>query len=147
MKLKIRRANKSDFSTLWKVLTTTPELQSDSDGDTYDKGWLKSVLSTPKENLVLIAEDNKKLVGFAIVHYLRSVKQSIVNDLFVVEECRNKGIASMLMKECEKDAWKNNFKYITGLVRTNNKKMQKLKEKLGYKKGNSLYFYEKRKKI
>lgn len=142
--MKIRKAKKTDFRALWKILTNTPELQSDSEGDTYDQKWLKEVLSSPKENLTLIAEENKKFIGFAIVHYLISVKQSIVNDLFVVKEYRGKGIASKLMKECEKDAKKKKFRYITGFVRTNNKKMQKLKEKLGYKKGNSFYFYEKR---
>ena len=142
--IKIRKAKTSDFQLLWKVLNETPELQSDSDGDTYDKMWLKEVLSSSKENLVLIGEENKKFIGFAIVHYLRSVKQSLINDLFVVKEYRKKGIASMIMRECEKDAQEKGFRYITGFVRTTNKKMQKLKEKLGYKKGNSFYFYEKR---
>ena len=142
--MKFRIAKRSDFNLLWNILTTTPELQSDSEGDTYDKAWLKEVLSTPKENLVLIAEEKDGFIGFGIVHYLKSVKQSLINDLFIVKEYRKKGIASKFMKEFEKDAKKKGFRYVTGFVRTNNKKMQKLKEKLGYKKGNSFYFFEKK---
>ena len=84
--MKFRIAKRSDFNLLWNILTTTPELQSDSEGDTYDKAWLKEVLSTPKENLVLIAEEKDGFIGFGIDHYLKSVKQSLINDLFIVKE-------------------------------------------------------------
>ena len=126
--MEIRKGKASDFQVLWRILKDTPELQSDPEGDTYDKKWLKEILSSPKENLILIAENNEKFIGFAIVHYLKSVKQSLVNDLFVIKEYRKQGIASKLMKACEKDAKQKHFRYITGFVRTNNKKMQKLKE-------------------
>ena len=142
--MKFRISKKTDFDFLWKVLTTTPELQSNSDGNTYDKKWLKEVLNTPKDNLVLIADENGEFIGFGIVHYLKSVKQLLVNDLYIVKDYRKRGMASKFMKEFEKDARKKKFRYLTGFVRTNNKKMQNLKEKLGYKKGNSFYFYEKR---
>lgn len=141
--MKIRKGRKSDFQKLWKILTKAPELQSDPKGETYDKYWLNDVLNSTRDNLVLIVEDKDKFVGFAIVHYLKGVKQSIINDIFVIEEYRKKGVASKLIEECEKDAKKQGFEYVTGLVRTNNKKMQKLQEKLGYKKGNKFYFYEK----
>jgi ribosomal protein S18 acetylase RimI-like enzyme len=139
-----RKANVRDFDFLWTVLSNTPELQSDSSGNTYDKEGLRRVIKNRKENLVLIVKDKGRLIGFLIVHYLKSVKQSIVNDLFIHKDYRRRGIAKNLMKMCEQDARKKNFKYITGLVRTNNKKMQNLKQKLGFKKGNCFYFYEKR---
>ncbi len=142
--MKIRIAKEADFQILWKILTETPELQSDATGNTYDKDWLKAVIKYDKENLVLIAEENNVVQGFLIAHHFSTVKQTILNDIFVFPKFRGEGIATKLVEECEKQAKKMKFKYITQIVRIDNKKMQKFNEKIEYKKGNAFYFYEKR---
>ncbi len=142
--MKIRKAKETDFNILWKILTETPELQSNATGDTYDKDWLKAVIKYDKDNLVLIAENGSEVQGFLIAHHIPSVKQTILNDIFVFQKFRGEGIATKLVEECEKQAKKMRFKYITQIVKIDNKKMQKFNEKIGYKKGNAFYFYEKR---
>jgi ribosomal protein S18 acetylase RimI-like enzyme len=142
--MKIRKGKISDLKELFRILISTKELQGGNFeiGD-YDKVWVKSVLTKTKENFVLIAEEEKEMVGFIIAHILISVSQVIINDVYVNPAHRNKGIASSLIKEAEKIARKNKIKYFTGFVQTSNKKMQKLKQKLNFGRGESLYYYEK----
>jgi ribosomal protein S18 acetylase RimI-like enzyme len=143
MVVKIRKGKMKDFDVLWRILEKTPELQGDPDGD-YDEDWVKDVLkNVKKDNLVLIAEIEGEFAGLVIAHYLKSVKQTLINDVFIAKKYRRKGIARKLMKECEKDARKKGNKCLTGLVLIDNKKTQNLMKKMNYKKGNKFYFYEK----
>jgi RimJ/RimL family protein N-acetyltransferase len=48
-----------------------------------------------------------------------------------------------LIEHLEDICKSNKLKHINALVKTNNKKMQNLNKKLGFKKGDTFYFYEK----
>ena len=141
--MKIRKGKVSDAKALLKILTSTNELQAGEDVGVYDLIWMKNVLSKQKDNFSFILEDKGKIAGFIIAHYLRSVGQVIINDTYVNPIYRRRGLASRLTLEIEKFARKKKVKNITSLIQTSNKKMQHLKEKLGYKRGEALYFYEK----
>jgi GNAT superfamily N-acetyltransferase len=141
--MKIRKGSKSDWKDLLKILLDTSELQAGDGVGVYDKNWIKDVLTKSEDNFVLIVEEEGKIEGFILAHYLKSVKQVILNDMYVSPNYRKKGIAIKLISEMEKIARKKKAKNITGLVQISNKKMQHLFGKLNYKKGEALYFYEK----
>ena len=133
-KMKIRKGKISDLNELFNLLDSTPELQAHEEGGTYTKKWVKAVLTSKKRNLVLIAEENGKIAGFIIAHYLTDVEESILSDIYVKADYRRKGIATKLLREYERISKKNNIKDVTELVLVTNKKMQQFTEKHGYRK-------------
>lgn len=141
--MKIRKATLKDAGEILTILNKAPELQIAEKVETYDKDWIKGVLMHPNENLVIIAEDETKIMGLLIAHYLRSVKQSILNDLYIHKDHRRKGIASQLIREYEKILKKQRIRIQTALILPRNIEMQKFIEKNQYRRGHLFYFYEK----
>lgn len=142
--MKIRKGKISDLKELLKFLNETPELQSSKGEKTYTRAWVKDSLTDKDRNLVLIAEENNKIIGFLIAELWKKKKSSFFADIFVKPEYRKQGIATKLKDKYEKICKKLGLKTIVGLVLVTNKKMYKLMEKRGYKRGNKFYFYEKR---
>jgi len=140
----IRKGKISDLKELLKLLNSTPELQSTAEGQTYPLQFVKGTLTGKDRNLVLIAEENKKLIGFLTAELWKDKKYSYLTDIFVKVEYQKKGVASKLMKEYEKICKKYKMDFIVGSVMVSNKKMQNFVEKLNYKKGHKVYLYEKK---
>jgi len=144
-KMKIRRGKASDLERLYHLLNKTPELAvGEKVKITYDREWVRNVLSKNRTNLVLIVEENKKIIAFLISHYLLDVKQAILNDIYVKPNYRKKGLASKLFNTYQNIIKKLGINLIIALVLTNNRKIQKFNEKYGFKKGNKFYFYYKK---
>ena len=143
-KLKFRIGKVSDSKILLRMLNSSLELQTNEEGNTYTIDWINDTLKDKKRNLFLIAEEDNKIAGFLIAEIWVNKRYSFINDTYIIPEYRRKGIASDLMKEYEIRCKRLKIKTIIGLVLTTNKKMHKFKEKLGYKRGNSFYLYEKR---
>ncbi|MBW4649303.1 MAG: GNAT family N-acetyltransferase [Kastovskya adunca ATA6-11-RM4] len=98
-----------------------------------------------KDSTLLIASDDGYVVGFTQLYSsFSSVSMKpvwILNDLFVEETCRGKGVAKLLMSTAE------NFARETGAVRIilatqiSNIAAQSLYESLGYSKDEGFYHY------
>ncbi len=94
-------------------------------------------------NLILVAEDDKKIVGLLIAEICDKKKYSFFVNFVVLPDYRSKGIGTKLYDLYEYDCKKNKLKTITALVQTSNKFMQQFCAKKGYNKGNELFFFEK----
>jgi len=143
-KLKLRIGRFSDSEELLGMLNSSSELQASEEGNTYTKEWIDDALKDKKKNIVLIAEENRKIIGFLVSEIWLRKRYSFLNDIYIAPEYRQKGIATKLMDEYENRCEKLNIRAIIGLVLTTNEKMHKFKEKLGYKRGSAFYLYEKR---
>lgn len=140
--MKIRRARLSDASYIYRALNHTPELRDyDGDDEEYPKYWVNGAINDKKGNLVLVAEEDKKFMGFTIVHLLRGVLDALRHSLYVFPSYRNKGIASALSKASESYLREHGYKWSVGFVNTSNKKMQKFMAKNDYNSGNKFYVY------
>ena len=102
------------------------------------------------KQFIYVAEDNQKIVGFITGEILSkkewyTVQLGTINNLFVLEEYRGKGIGKKLM-ETMMDAFKekgiNNFELY---ALNNNENALKLYEKLGFRKYNVQMLYEENK--
>ena len=98
--------------------------------DWFQKLYLK------EDNIILIAKDNDKIVGYIYVktNYLDDThvekKEAIIDGLYVLEEYRNQGIATNLINEAKKWCIENNLKKVFIHVLANNSA-----KKLYYKEG------------
>ena len=102
------------------------------------------------KQFIYVAEDNQKIVGFITGEILSkkewyTVQLGTINNLFVLEEYRGKGIGKKLM-ETMMDAFKekgiNNFELY---ALNNNENALKFYEKLGFRKYNVQMLYEENK--
>lgn len=141
--MKIRRGKLRDAKEILKLLNSTPELQGTEDEQTYTPDFVKGSIKNKDRELVLVAEENKKLIGFLTAELWKHKGYSFFVDLFVKPEFRNKGVASVLYLEYESILKKLKIKTLTALVLVTNKRMQKWCKKHKIVKGNKMYFYEK----
>lgn len=87
---------------------------------------------------------DEKLVAFATVYfsYASSIisKVAIMNDLYTSEEYRNQGIATELIKSCEKYARENGAARLQWVTAPRNKAAQSIYKKLGAKQSSWEFF-------
>jgi GNAT superfamily N-acetyltransferase len=141
--IKIRNAKSSDISKIHYILNNSNELRDyEGKDEVYPMSWVKGAV-TKKDNLALVAEDDRKFIGFTIVHLLRGVSDAISHSLYVAPAYRNKGIATALMNVGESWLRKHGYQWSISLVKTSNKKMQKFMAKNNFKKGDAFYVYYK----
>lgn len=88
--------------------------------------------------------ENKKLVAFATVYfsYASSIisKIAIMNDLYTSEEYRKKGIATKLIKHCEKYAKERGAVRLQWVTAASNEPAQSIYRALGAKQSSWEFF-------
>lgn len=108
------------------------------------RGFLKERL-TNDESMVFIAYDNQNPVGFVQLFpsfSSVSMKRSwVLNDLYVKEEVRGQGVGGILLKKAIQFAESTGAKGVLLETAEDNKKAQRLYEKVGFKKESNYFYY------
>jgi ribosomal protein S18 acetylase RimI-like enzyme len=141
--MKIRKGRMSDAKEIYRQVCETPELHALEEENVYTLDWVKSFLKS-KSLLVLVAEDNKQIIGFIMAELWEKQGYSFLSNLSIKPEYQRKGIGSKLYDEYEARCRKMKLKAINYLVVSNNEKMHSWSEKHGFKKGKMLCYYEKK---
>lgn len=142
--MKIRNAQLEDMKEILDFLIKTPELQGCGGMDAvYSQDYVVDCIEDKKINLMLVAEEDNKIVGILMAEIWDKKKYSFFVNFAVLPGYRSKGIGTKLYKEYEEYCKNRGLKIITALVQTSNKIMQHFCEKREYKKGHEFYFYEK----
>ena len=96
---------------------------------------LLGTLLYEKEGVVLVAEQDGSLAGFAILYFTFSTEQAdkivVLNDIHVAEELRRTGAGSVLFDACRAFAKENGFAYLTWQVTKENLQAQGFFERMG----------------
>ena len=96
---------------------------------------LLGALLYEKEGVVLVAEQDGSLAGFAILYFTFSTEQAdkiaVLNDIHVAEELRRTGAGSALFDACRAFAKENRFAYLTWQVTKENQQAQGFFESMG----------------
>jgi len=143
--MKIRRGKLNDAKEILRILKETPELSGNKDEEiVYTPQFVNGALTHPDRDLVLIAEEDGKIIGFLIAELWEHKEYSYLIDVYIKQEFRRQGIASKLFEEYEKYCKNNKMNVIVGLVLVDNKVMQKWCDKHEIKQGNKFYLYEKK---
>lgn len=149
--IKIRRAKKEDIKSYLYL-----KRQSDKDyakiinkklkpecNKSFKKHFNKIISS--KKDLLLFAKENSNLIAYihGTFYICEYGKSGYVEDIFVLKEFRDKGIATALIEEFIKLLKKKKIKNIHLSVNIKNKNAIKLYKNLGFK----LYHYDLRKEL
>ncbi|HYV93132.1 MAG TPA: GNAT family N-acetyltransferase [Chitinophagales bacterium] len=102
---------------------------------------------TRNESVIFVAEENQKIVGFAQLYPLfsstRLKRLWLLNDLFVMEEFRGKGISKLLIEKCFELAGKTKASGVMLETERSNIIGNKLYQQMGFKLiENNFYFHE-----
>lgn len=98
-----------------------------------------------KESIIFLVRDNQELLGFIQLYpSFSSVSMKpilILNDLFVLESARQKGVAKLLLNTAKNHSEKTGAIRIILSTQISNNVAQNIYESLGYKKDEEFYHY------
>ena len=122
----IRRVKKEDFEQVY-------EIEQSCFKDPYPKKHLEYEFFENPVNVILVAEENSKIVGF--IDFMITFNSATIVQIAVIPEYRKQKIATMLLKEMENSFPKDIedvVENVTLEVRKTNKSAINLYKKGGY---------------
>jgi ribosomal protein S18 acetylase RimI-like enzyme len=132
----VRRARPEDLEPMVELVQSHVRDYYGRPAPTMER--VRALLGTllyEKEGVVLVAEENATLAGFAILYFTFSTehadKIAVLNDIHVVEELRRTGAGSVLFDACRDFAKENGFAYLTWQVTKENQQAQGFFERMG----------------
>ena len=135
--LTIRTASKNDAPLIVAFIKKLAKYEKLIDNLKVNKLKIEKTIFARKEAEVLIADLNKKPVGFALFYKTYSTFLGQANmhleDIFVDEEMRNKGIGKQMFKVLSMIALKRNYQRFEWSCLSWNKPSLKFYKKLGAK--------------
>ena len=143
--IKIRLAEIKDWKQILKLLRKTPELQGSGNkiDSEYTKNYVLDSIKNKKANIVLVAEESKKIIGILTAEIFKKKRYSYLTDFAVLPYERHRGVGSLLYKRFEEILKKDKVKTIAGITKINNRAMQIFLKKHKIKLGEKFYFFEK----
>jgi N-acetylglutamate synthase-like GNAT family acetyltransferase len=140
----IRKADIKDSKEILNLLVKTPELQGSEEVDSlYTEEYVIDTINDKDMNLVLIAEENNKVIGMIMAEIWLKKKYSFLTNFVVDLDYRKKGIGKQIYNEYENICKELELKNIVALIHKTNVIMQKFCKSKGYNKGHEMYYYDK----
>ena len=93
----IKTATLEDVDTIIKLGNSVNEFQVSDEVVTF---WPKDILIDcikSKNNPILVAKENKQIIGFIIANYNPSFKKAIIENIFVNPDFRGKKVGNLLL--------------------------------------------------
>ncbi|WP_072679354.1 N-acetyltransferase [Arcobacter sp. LA11] len=145
MNLIVKKANANDVKKLTKLFDSYRVFYNQESNLELAEVFLKERVEKDESVIFYVQNEKEEYLGFTQLYpsfSSVSAKSSwILNDLFVDENHRQKGIAKMLMNQATQMAIKSGSKGIFLQTALENKKAQTLYEELGYVKDEEFYSY------
>ena len=147
MKVNIREATSKDIPTIKECLIDSWTTHAKNVPDLLDEGrmrnskveeYYKKALKKPDASFIFIAEVEGEFAGFIradvqeIASFFKYPRILFIDDVYVLEKFRRKGVANLLIKNVEKIAKEKGIKRIQARVYSFNEPTKKLLESSGY---------------
>ena len=113
--MKIRKIQNKDINKIYQLGIDEKEFEVSEDMLFWSKKQLKKWISS-NDDVLLVAEDNKKIVGFIMSAIHKPTQKVTIENIYVVEEYRKKGLAKKLLNETLKIFRKKGIKFINAFV-------------------------------
>lgn len=101
--------------------------------------WIKD----KKDNLVMVAESNSRVIGFASCKIMSYHEWAMVDNFYVLPRFRKKGVGTMMERFLEKELRKKGIHYMTRLVRPGNRHSRKFLRKSSFKEHGTYIWVDK----
>ena len=145
MEVRIRNARRTDSEQFIRLVQALAKFENLDPPSLEGRKRLLEDIFTRKRINLLVASDGRKLVGYALYffNYSSFVARPTLylEDLFVLEGHRKKGIGFGLLRRCIDVALEGGCGRMEWAVLTWNKKAQRFYEKLGARRMSDWYVY------
>lgn len=131
----VRKAKLSDVDGIYNLRLKTEELEFSSEFPFHEKSELREFILNPKENILLVALINKKVVGFIYSKILsrRGDGWCMLDNIAVLKKYRDHGIGTRLLEETCKELKKRKVYCVQLLEELHHKKTRKFWKNRGFK--------------
>ena len=139
--MKVRNFTQKDKKMVSKLYY---ELHPVEEKENKEKGLLVPIEKSKIKSILLVAEENKEIVGFILAHFVQYgfFRYGTIDEFYVKKEFRGRGIGKKLIKEVMRKLQRMNVKMIIVGTEKENKGAIKLYKKVGFEVGKkSLWFY------
>ena len=146
MPIKIRKARKTDFKKVFSLIKELASFEKLQPPDAKaEKRLFKDAFGRNPAYKMLVAEDGKDIIGYAFYFYSYSSflakKTLYLEDIFITESKRSRGIGKMFFSELAKIARKENCGRMEWCVLDWNKNAIEFYNKLGAKPLSEWLYY------
>ena len=131
--INITPVRQEDIDTLWKWGEENWELWGDEKNKWFSKKSLKRWINDPKDDILLVARHEDRVIGMCMVSVLRD--WAFCFGLFVEKDYRSQGIGKKLLEEVEKRLKKEGVTNLTLLADVKNRRGLKFYEREKFYKG------------
>jgi GNAT superfamily N-acetyltransferase len=138
--LHVRVARESDTDALTALMYEYIVVFYKSPSPSIEKlQSLIQMLLEGREGIQFVAESDGRIVGFTTLYFTYSTtrvnKIVMMNDLYVIEEMRGKGVAGKLFEACSTYTNDNDYAAMVWETAKDNKRAQRFYEKMGARPG------------
>lgn len=140
--IRITPAERNDINTLFRWGEENKELWGGEESKWYNKEELVSLIGKNREDLLFIARYDKDAVGMCLTRVFEG--WAYLEALFVQKEHRGQGIGTMLVNKTVESLKNRNIRYLSIQPEVENKKALVLYEKLGFARGFTFYWMDKK---
>ena len=142
--LSIRKAIKDDLAQLCELFDGYRIYYKQTSDLAKAEAFLSERLEK-NDSTIFVAEENGTLLGFTQIYPIFSSVNArrtlLLNDLYVSEAARRKGVARALMNKATEFAKSEGAHWMMLQTEKANEKAQALYESLGYKRDDECYYY------
>ena len=140
--MEIRSAEKEDSSEVYEMGTDTEEFEVSDDEDIFwDKDSLEYWFDNQKD-VCLVAEENEEIVGFVLSHIHIPTGKVEIENIFVADSYRERGIASELFKQLLNNYESAEVDFAVAITLQDNDKIHEFNRKMGFEKGDTVVWWE-----
>jgi len=141
----IRKANRKDVKQVALLFNEYRIFYRQAPDITAAEGFLEERVEK-NESVIFVAEGNDKILGFTQLYPIFSsvgLKRAwLLNDLFVMQGMRGKGIADALLRAAQEFGKQTNSRWLLLQTAVNNYAAQKVYERNGWKREEGFYTYQ-----
>ena len=138
----IRKMQESDLKTIHDIGVKVEGLAVSETIRFWTKQKLYGWVTNNKDDELLVAEDKGKVIGFIMSIFHNPTRIAIIDNLYVAEEYRRRGIGKDLVKECLKRLKERGLRYIYVTVKKDNKAAIEFFKSLEFNKGYDFVWME-----
>jgi N-acetylglutamate synthase-like GNAT family acetyltransferase len=135
MNFKIRKAKLQDVNAIYNLGKKTVELDFSKTMHFHDKPEFRDFIRREKTNIFLVAEKDKKIVGFLFAHLIHTCAGgwAMLDNVAVHFSHRGQGIGTALLHTFYNELKKRKIHYVQILEEVHHKRTRKFWKSKGFK--------------
>lgn len=130
-KLAVRHAAEKDAEKIYRLGMTTRDFAVSRHIKFYQKDEIAEWIRNKENNILIVAEVNSRIVGFVYCKIM-SHHWAMVDNFYVLPKFRKEGVGTSVEEVLLAELRRRNVRYITLLVKPENKIMRRFLRKRGF---------------